>query len=60
LSAAIHKAHGSSIQTSLHRGDGGIFDVAVDGEMVYRKWDTGVFPSNAEILKILDQRLKKA
>jgi predicted Rdx family selenoprotein len=60
LSAAIQKAHGGAIQTTLHRGDGGVFDVAVDGEMVYRKWDTGVFPSNAEILKILNERLKKA
>jgi predicted Rdx family selenoprotein len=60
LSAAIRKAHGDAAPTTLTRGDGGVFDVVIDGETVYRKWDTGVFPSNQEILALIDRRLKKA
>jgi selT/selW/selH-like putative selenoprotein len=60
LSAAIRQAHGNKVQVETQRGDGGIFDVAIDGEMVYRKWDTGQFPTNAEILAQIDARLRKA
>ena len=48
------------MQTETKRGDGGIFDVVIDGDMVFRKWDEGRFPSNSEILQGIDARLKKA
>ena len=58
--AAIQQAHGSGVQTETKRGDGGIFDVVIDGDMVFRKWDEGRFPSSNEILQAIDARLKKA
>jgi len=35
------------------RGDGGIFDVAVDGKLIYSKHDTGRFPADLEIVEML-------
>lgn len=37
-------------------GGGGIFDVQVDGAMVYRKAETGRFPKPGEIVELLDGR----
>lgn len=34
----------------MHPGTGGVFDVNINGETVYSKWDTGRFPTNDEIL----------
>lgn len=41
-------------------GSGGIFDVAVNGEMIFRKFDEKRFPSNQEILDEIAERLEKA
>jgi hypothetical protein len=60
LVAAIQQAHGGAVQTELHTGNGGIFDVALDGDFVFRKWDENRFPTNAEILNEIAARLKKA
>jgi len=60
LSAAIRAAHGDKVEVVLHPGDGGIFDVKLDGAMVFRKWDEGRFPTNAEILKQIENRQRKA
>lgn len=38
------------MEPELIEGGKGIFDVKVDGELVYSKYDTGRFPENAEIL----------
>jgi selT/selW/selH-like putative selenoprotein len=35
----------------LIRGSNGIFDVAVDGELVFSKHDAGRFPTHAEIIE---------
>jgi selT/selW/selH-like putative selenoprotein len=35
----------------LIRGSNGIFDVAVDGELVFSKDDAGRFPNHAEIIE---------
>lgn len=35
------------------QGGGGIFDVKVDGELIYSKFDTDRFPTNEEILEKL-------
>ena len=37
----------------LIRGTDGIFDVAVDGEVVFSKHEAGRFPSHDEIIKLL-------
>ena len=33
--------------------DDGIFDVALDGKLLYRKFDTGTFPQAGEIADLL-------
>lgn len=35
---------------------GGIFDVEVDGEMVFSKFEVGRFPEDAEVLGKLSER----
>ena len=57
---AIRKVHGTKIQTETKTGSGGIFDVVIDGDMVFRKWDEGRFPSNNEILDAIAARLKRS
>lgn len=34
-------------------GSGGIFDVTVDGNLVYSKFDTGRFPNPGEVLQLI-------
>jgi len=43
-------------KSQLIKGSGGIFDVKVDGELIYSKHETGRFPTNDEICKILADR----
>jgi selT/selW/selH-like putative selenoprotein len=50
----------ADVQTNLITGSGGIFDVVIDGEKVFSKWDTGRFPENREILAKIQERLQKA
>ena len=38
----------------LIRGDGGVFDVDVDGVRRFSKHDTGRFPEPGEILKLIE------
>jgi len=38
------------------RGDGGVFDVVADGELVFSKRESGRFPENAEIVERLRAR----
>jgi selenoprotein W-related protein len=40
----------TAFQPKLIEGRGGIFDVAVDGQRIYSKHETGRFPTNDEIL----------
>ncbi len=35
------------------KGRGGIFDVRLDGELIYSKHETGRFPEDAEVLQAL-------
>ena len=41
------------MKAKLVRGSGGIFDVTVDGKLVYSKHRTGRFPSPGEVLGML-------
>ena len=50
----------ADVQTNLITGSGGIFDVVIDGEKVFSKFDTGRFPENREILAKIQERLQKA
>jgi selT/selW/selH-like putative selenoprotein len=54
LAAAISDEFG--LETELIKGKGGIFDVVVDGDLIFSKKKVKRFPENEEILKMLRQR----
>jgi len=41
------------VKPVLHEGDDGIFDVVVDGRLVFSKHDAGRFPEDDEVLALL-------
>ena len=43
-------------ETNLIRGGGGVFDVAVDGEILFSKHDAGRFPEPGEIVTAMRAR----
>jgi selT/selW/selH-like putative selenoprotein len=51
LAATIKKELG--VDAELTRGDRGVFDVAVDGKVVFSKYSAGRFPDDQEILDVL-------
>ena len=53
MAATIKKEFG--IDSQIVRGSGGIFDVTVDDQKIYSKHDTGVVPSEKEIVDRLRQ-----
>jgi selenoprotein W-related protein len=44
------------VNCDFQKGAGGIFDVEVDGEMVYSKHQTGRFPEPGEITGLIRNR----
>lgn len=57
LQAAIKKEFG--LTADLKEGHGGVFDVAIDGTVVYSKHETSRFPENHEVFARIRQRLPK-
>jgi selenoprotein W-related protein len=51
LAAAIKRSSGTD--SKLIAGANGIFDVVMDGELIYSKHQTGQFPEDSEILDLL-------
>ena len=51
MADAIQKATG--VQAELIKGKGGVFDVVVDGNLIYSKHQTARFPTDDEILSQL-------
>jgi len=51
LAAAIKKQ--TQVDPELIKGRGGIFDVRLDGELIYSKHETDRFPEDAEVLQAL-------
>jgi len=49
------KSHISSLE--LVPGGGGVFDVALDGEQIYSKHQTGEFPDEGAILALVQARV---
>lgn len=41
------------MEAELIRGDGGIFDVVRDGEMIFSKHEAGRFPEEDEVIERL-------
>ena len=52
MAASIKKAVGEDPE--LIEGKSGIFDVAVDGTVIYSKHETGRFPEDDEVLAKLE------
>ncbi len=48
------------IETELIPGGKGIFDVVVDGELIYSKYEKGRFPEDEEVLSQLRERAPAA
>jgi len=46
------KRKSPAIEIQLHRGHGGMFEVVLDGRLIYSKKATGRFP---ELPEVLDQ-----
>ena len=51
MAAEIKKQTG--VNPELIAGGGGIFDVEVDGEIVFSKQSVGRFPDEGEIIRLL-------
>ena len=49
---AAELREGLGVDTKLIEGSGGVFDVTVDGELVYSKHQTGRFPNPGEVLEL--------
>ena len=41
------------VDAEIIRGKGGVYDVVVDGKLVFSKHATGRFPEDGEVLKLL-------
>jgi selenoprotein W-related protein len=54
LAAAI-KDH-CGLESELISSGGGVFEVEIDGELVFSKKEKGHFPENEEILDLIDSR----
>jgi predicted Rdx family selenoprotein len=42
----------------LDRGSGGIFDVIVDGDLIFSKFDVGRFPEDGEVIGALGEVMR--
>ena len=51
MAAAIKKQ--TQVDPELIKGKEGIFDVRLNGELIYSKHETGRFPEDAEVLQAL-------
>ena len=54
MAAALEEKLG--IDAQLVKGGGGVFDVTVDGDLIYSKHDTGQFPINQEVVQLIQDR----
>lgn len=55
---AIRRTYGEAINVEVMRGSGGIFDVVIDGDKVFSKFEEHRFPKNDEILTEIANRKK--
>lgn len=46
----------NSVEIELVGGGGGIFDVEVDGQLIFSRFESGRFPEPGEISGLLTQR----
>ena len=53
MGAELKKELGQEIQVELIAGSNGVFEIAVDGQLVFSKKKLGRFPEDGEIVKLL-------
>ena len=53
MAAAIQNEY--DVASTLIEGSGGIFDVKVDGRLIFSKKETGRFPEDHEVLSAIAQ-----
>ncbi len=46
------------IEPVLVKGDGGVFDVVVDGEVLFSKKALGMFPSSEEVINKISELVR--
>jgi selenoprotein W-related protein len=51
LAAELHKSRG--LDATLIKGSGGVFDVVLDGTLIYSKKQLGRFPEPGEVEKLI-------
>ena len=51
MAAELEKVLG--IETELHASGGGVYEVTVDGKLIFSKKKLGRFPDDGEIVKLL-------
>jgi selenoprotein W-related protein len=54
LAEAIKAKFG--VDSEMIEGSGGVFDIRVDGDLIYSKKETGEFPEHQLILDLLAKR----
>ena len=54
MAAALKTSFG--IEATLIQGGGGVFDVTLDDKAIYSKHDTGCFPTNEEIVGLIQEK----
>lgn len=47
----------TGVRPLLKKGGKGVFDVTVDGKLIYSKHQTGRFPEHREVLEQLPERV---
>jgi selT/selW/selH-like putative selenoprotein len=57
--AALEKRFGDRVSVDTTGGDRGIFDVALDGNVVFSKHAEGRFPDETEIEHMVEERLRE-
>jgi len=58
LAASLKREFG--VDAELIRGTGGVFDVRVDGQLVFSKHDLGRFPEDGEVETAIRARRPQA
>ena len=57
MAAELKDAFG--VKAELIESSGGIFDVIVDGKLVYSKQETGRFPDEGEVVELMGKGRKR-
>lgn len=46
-----------NLKAELIKSDGGVYEITMNGELIYSKRKTGVFPADSEIIDKIRERL---